>query len=170
MNDLHIVITSKGYISLVDIKDAHLVTNRSWTSSISSTGNVYARGSVPGGWRRSEKVLLHRLITGCPRGMVVDHINGNGLDNRRSNLRVCSQSENIRNRKGPVKGRRYLGVYWAETSRKWEAKIGKDGVRHYLGVFDTQEEAAMARDCLAIKLHGEFASLNFPEAQLKCPQ
>jgi hypothetical protein len=89
--------------------------------------------------------------------MVVDHINGNGLDNRRCNLRICTPAQNGLNSRPRVDGKsRFKGVF--PHGDRWRAKVGG---RH-LGLFDDEVEAAKARDRLARKLHGKFARLNFP--------
>lgn len=92
-----------------------------------------------------------------PEGLVVDHINGNKLDNRRSNLRICTQSQNL-NGRNTNKG--YIGVSWDKFRGKWKANIGKDYQKIFLGRFDTAEEAARVYDEKAVELFGEFARLN----------
>ena len=104
---------------------------------------------------------MHRLIMNPPKGMVVDHINGNGLDNRRCNLRICTQAENSRNSRKHADGRsRFIGVH--PHRDKWDAVVTRQGKTHYAGSFDDEVEAAKARDRLALELHGQFARLNFP--------
>jgi hypothetical protein len=90
--------------------------------------------------------------------MQVDHINGNGLDNRKENLRICSHSENQWNRtkyKNNKSG--YKGVFFHSKTGHWEAGIRINGKREYLGVFNTPQEASLAYSRKAIELHGEFA-------------
>jgi hypothetical protein len=100
---------------------------------------------------------MHRLIMQAPKGMVVDHINGNGLDNRRCNLRLCTPAQNRRNRHKHAGGRsRFLGV--SPCGDKWNARVAG----RYLGLFDDEVEAAKARDRKARQLYGEHAWLNFP--------
>lgn len=109
---------------------------------------------------------LARLLMGCPDGMVVDHINGDKFDNRRANLRICTQAENCRN-KASHRGTASLfkGVYWISRERVWGASIRAAGQRHFLGNHATDEAAARAYDAKARELHGEFARLNFPLEQ-----
>jgi hypothetical protein len=113
----------------------------------------------------SEKVLvyLHRQIMKAQgRDQPVDHINHDKLDNRRSNLRVCTRSENLRNRKKPPVNSTsgIIGVTWSKHYRKWCAQIAVNRKKYNLGRFDSKEEAAKARDLAAQRLHGEFATLS----------
>ena len=135
------------------------------------------RNPATGNWnkngKRYRRYYLSRLLMGDPKGMLVDHINGDTMDNRRSNLRVCSKGENGRNRKtqsknntSGFKGVSYIGKgpdMINELSRPWQAYINYNKKRYYLGRFVTPEEAARAYDAKALELHGEFARLNFPE-------
>jgi hypothetical protein len=109
-------------------------------------------------------VLMHRQIMRAPKGVPVDHIDHNGLDNRQGNLRLCTPSQNNCNQ-GPHRrgSSRFRGVSWQKNARKWAATICFRAVRYYLGLFEDEVEAARARDRKAIELHGEFAWLNFPQ-------
>ena len=130
------------------------------------------------------RISVHRVVMDAPKGMDVDHINGNGLDNRKENLRICTRSQNSMNRKprfdNPTgyKGVQYTPIHKVKyTSKKTgittvhESKLSKpyraylgDGKGGHLqgGCYATAEEAARARDLLAVEMHGEFVYLNFP--------
>lgn len=104
---------------------------------------------------------MHRFIIEAPKGMVVDHINGNKLDNRKSNLRICTQSGNTAN--GPIRSSNssgFKGVSWDKRSSKWSVDITKDYKHIYGGKFDNLADAAKRYNELAIKFHGQFAKLN----------
>jgi hypothetical protein len=111
-------------------------------------------------------VYLHHFIIGDPPpGMVVDHINGDRLDNRRANLRFCTLAQNKQNSR-PYRGgtSRYKGVSWKRTGKgtgKWLARIRVDGKDIHLGFHKEEEEAAKAYDTAAIRYYGEFARTNF---------
>jgi hypothetical protein len=105
---------------------------------------------------------MHRQIMKPPRGMCVDHINGNGLDNRRCNLRICTPKQNSCNRSKQRNARhRFIGVRPCGKDT-YEAIVDHNGKRHREGPFDDEVEAAKARDRLAVQLHGKYARLNFP--------
>ncbi|MGA2324331.1 MAG: AP2 domain-containing protein [Sedimentisphaerales bacterium] len=109
-------------------------------------------------------VRLHRLIMNAPDGILVDHKNGDGLDNRRANLRLATHSQNQCNkRKKANTSSRFSGVYWDKAKRKWVARTKYQGKSIWLGVFDSEIDAARAFDEAAKKYHGEFARLNFTE-------
>lgn len=106
-------------------------------------------------------ISMHRQIMGNPRGKEVDHINGNGLDNRESNLRVCSRSQNARNRSHNRNSFSQLrGVGWHKKSMKWQAYIKVDGKSIHLGLFETKNEAAKAFNVACKKHFKEFSRLN----------
>ncbi len=98
-----------------------------------------------------EKIYMHRLLMDCTSKWVVDHINGNPLDNRKHNLRVCTHAQNLWNT-DKVKGYRYK-----KDKNKWIAEIMKNRKYIFLGYFDTEEDAKMAREVAEIKYFGEFA-------------
>jgi hypothetical protein len=107
---------------------------------------------------------MHRQITSAPPGLVVDHINHNGLDNRKDNLRLCTRAQNALNQR-PRKGTssRYKGVYWHERDKRFYAQISHKGRRYHLGSYKSEIQAAKAYDKKAKELFGEFAHLNFPD-------
>ena len=121
------------------------------------TGRGYAIA-----WVNVKNVLMHRLVMGEPKGKHIDHINRDVLDNRKSNLRLCTKSQNQHNRgKNKNNTTGYKGVTWNKARNKYVAKIKKNGKTIYLGYYDTAIEAALAYDEAALRLHGEFARTNF---------
>lgn len=154
------ILLSNGDLCFVD-DDWHpmlscvnwnICTNR-WTS--------YAVHRERYGQGRRHIVAMHRLILDAGPGEVVDHINGNGLDNRRVNLRIVTTHENNLNRFKNTRGSsQFKGVTWAKE--RWQAQIKLHGQMYYLGRFESEIEAARAYDLAARKLFKEFAKLNFP--------
>lgn len=110
-------------------------------------------------------VYMHQEILKVPEGMVADHINHDGMDNRRANLRAATRAQNLRNRKKFAKSgtSKYKGVSLKKDNGKWSARIAIDNKTIFLGNFDNEIDAAKAYDEGAKKYHGEFACLNFPE-------
>jgi hypothetical protein len=122
---------------------------------------------------RASWLMMHRLIMKSKPNEIIDHINGNGLDNRKQNLRICTHIQNSYNRRknanntSGYKGvKRACGNYYSQLRKKgiikWVAQINHEGKRIHLGVYDTKEEAAKIYDKRALELHGKFAKLNFP--------
>ncbi len=115
---------------------------------------------------RSGKVWMHREIMGTPKGLVCDHINHNGLDNRKANLRNCTTAQNNFNRVHHRNARsRYKGVWWSKGMQMWGAEIQAHGKAEFLGYFVRELQAARAYDAAARRLHAQYASLNFPEEE-----
>lgn len=110
---------------------------------------------------------MHRLIIDVPQDLVVDHINHNGLDNRKVNLRPATRAENSRYaRRRKIKtSSKYNGVWFATDAKKWRAAIWNNGKREHLGYFNNEIDAARAYDEAAKKYHGEFAVLNLCSQQ-----
>ena len=120
---------------------------------------------------KSIRFRMHRIIINAGPLQIVDHINGNGLDNRRVNLRFCTQSQNFQNgrkRKGCTSI--YKGVSFHSKANKWRAMICKPGTGRvgHIGLFLDEKDAAKAYDKKAIKLFGEFARPNFPQSYQHC--
>jgi hypothetical protein len=157
-----------GEVALVDMDDALLVKPYHWYLKGRTRGYRYAVADVWHGGKKTH-VSMHRLITGAMPGQDVDHINRDGLDNRRSNLRLCTRSENNANSVGHVSCRksRFKGVCLHKGGR-WAAYIrGREGHR-YLGLFDREVDAAHAYNCAALASWGQFARLNDLTSELPC--
>lgn len=150
---------TQGLVALYDEEDADLICAHKWHAKTrKNTSYAATNVKIDGRYRWR---TMHRLLLQPPVGMVIDHINGNGLDNRRCNLRVCTQAENMRNRR-PYGKSQYLGVALDQTKRRpWRVTCGK---RH-IGGFETEVEAALAYDAVARVAYGSFARLNFPHFQ-----
>ena len=104
---------------------------------------------------------MHRLITNVQKGQVVDHIDHNGLNNQKNNLRVCTMSENCKNtssRKDSTS--KYLGVSFHKMTKKWQASVYNNQTQIYIGLFKNEIDAAKAYNESAKKYHGEFANIN----------
>ena len=144
---------TKGSFTLVDDEDYEYLSQWKWQLS---TSGMASRHKYPSGvyW-------MHRVIMNCPDGKEVDHINGNPLDNRKENLRICSHAENMRNssiQKNNTSG--YKGVYWNNERKKWQAQISIKNKVVPLGRFDDIKDAARAYNEAAKENYGVFARLN----------
>jgi hypothetical protein len=147
------------FVSLVDTDDADRVAEYKWHPQRTAEGRLYAKANAKPRVNGTQTTLfLHRFILGFPDGEV-DHINGDGLDNRKANLRVASRAQNAANRPAQ-RGRRLKGVYPNRSGTRWRAQAKVNYRAHYLGTFDTEEEAALAYDEFAAETWGEFAHLN----------
>jgi hypothetical protein len=158
----HIALT-KGYFATVDAADYEWLSKYKWTALVTGA-KVYAIRAEKG-----KTILMHREIMNAPAGMVVDHIDGNGANNRRTNLRLCTRAQNLYNSKPRASRSQYKGVRFEKRTGKWIAEITHRGKKHYLGAFDNEIEAAHAYDQKARTLFGEFAHLNFPDAPDPAP-
>jgi hypothetical protein len=155
---------TKGYVAIVDDEDAHLAVFK-WQARAVEGQPVYARRTDrSAGYPRG--ILLHRAVLGVTDPTIsIDHHNGDGLDCRRGNLRVATRSQNQWNRGAPRSNKSgFKGVDWNAAMGKWRAKIRVNWKMHHCGYFEDPVAAAHAYDAAAIRLHGEFARLNFPGA------
>lgn len=134
-----------GYFALVDFDTIPLIRNFSWWAERRHS-TMYARGYLLGSGRGRTLVYMHRLIMGAPDDLTVDHINHDGLDNRRVNLRLATHSQNEQNRRGPTKLNKFgfRGVSWSKPRHRFRASVRAHGKQVHLGYFDTVEQAALA--------------------------
>jgi hypothetical protein len=154
---------TRGHFALVDESDAARVLQKKWTAMEGSTG-VYAvhhfREQTADGFRLTH-IRLHRFLMEPPEGMVVDHIDHDGLNCTRANMRVCTLQQNVFNSRAGILKLGRKGV-WRQRGGTWVASIRASGKRLYLGSFGTMAEAQKAYDVAAIQHFGEYACLNFP--------
>ncbi|MEN6576325.1 MAG: HNH endonuclease [Phycisphaerales bacterium] len=156
------ITLTKGLFATVDPADLDWLNGFRWHATC-SRGRTYA-ATVIGG----RSISMHRLIMNPPRGMWVDHKNGDRLDNTRENLRIVTPTQNRHNsRSGPRRGKpkssQFIGV--TRSGDRWKVKITHQGQAYFLGYFDDEVEAAKAWDAKAKELRGEFTYLNFPEEE-----
>lgn len=157
---------TRGYVAIVDAGDFDRISAYKWCVT-----EQPAKYRTPYAMRKDRvgdkyiSVYMHRRVMGDPVGMHVDHINGDGLDNRRANLRLCTHAQNQMNKNKEVSCvSRFKGVNFYKKTNKWTAKIKHDGKWVWLGYHFTQEDAARAYDAGAERLFGEFAKKNFSGA------
>lgn len=155
---------TQGKVALIDVADWPLVADFKWKAYHHPKSTIYyAQAKL-----QRSRVDMHRLLLGRPAGREIDHVNGDGLDNRRANLRICTTSQNQLNRGKSMRNTSgFKGV--SRHGCSWRACVMVDGKKYELGCFSTAEQAAYAYDALARELHGEFARLNFPSVYVPLP-
>lgn len=146
---------TKGKRAIVDNEDFERLSSLNWSFT-----NGYAAKKVKG----NKNLFMHTFIMNCPKDKKIDHKNGNGLDNRKTNLRICTQAQNIANQKiGTRNISGYKGVSYFKAGKRlkrWVAKIVVNYRQKHLGYFDNKKEAALAYNEAAKKYFGEYARLN----------
>ena len=152
------IILTNGAIAKVNNSDFKKVNEINWTIQKRKNTN-YALGRP----HLSSPISMHRFIMNPPKGMVIDHINFDGLDNRRENLRICTQTENLNNRKNLSKNINkkviksiYEGVYWNNSKTKCQSYIYFDGKKIHLGLFGCEEDASKAYNDKKKELYEDY--------------
>lgn len=157
---------TQGMSAIVDDEDYDSLMQYVWHAG-ESAGLWYTRRQISRPEARKQgrtrsQIYMHRVVASAGQGELVDHINGNTLDNRRCNLRLCSSGENARNSRKKRGTSRFKGVSRHNKTKQWSVQICTNGTRVHLGQFDSEEDAARAYDAAATQAHGAFAKLNFP--------
>lgn len=156
--DIAYVELTQGYTSIIDAEDARIAELFNWcVLKRSDKRTIYAHRKMRDGSGHQKIVYLHRAVMGLPAGCQIDHIDGNGLNNRKSNLRLCEVHQNARNRGAQVNNQcGFKGVFWDKSRGKWRAHIHALGKTNHLGRFETLEQARNAYAKANKKIHGEF--------------
>jgi len=160
---------SQGKFTLVDDEDYEILSQWKWSAACPNPKKAikkwYAvRDTKMIKRKRGKRIYMHRFLMNPPDGYEVDHEDGDGLNNQKYNLRICTHAENVRNKQIPSNNSSgYKGVYWDKGVKKWRAQIvdRKLKTTRYIGIFDDPVDAAKAYDREAKKLFGKFANLNF---------
>lgn len=162
-NNYIIIELTRGYQAIVDHEDADLA-DYNWSAQVGGK-TCYAKRNAPRSSKSRTKIQMHRVILSrilgreLLPGELTDHINGNGLDNRRSNLRVANPAQNIYNTRTSASNKSgYKGVHQLKRNGRWQATIGVNGKKIHLGMYATAEEAHAAYCAAANFYHGEFAN------------
>ncbi|MBN1804423.1 MAG: HNH endonuclease, partial [Sedimentisphaerales bacterium] len=158
-----LIYLGEGYWAKVDQDDYYRLRKYKWVVSLRS-GKFYAvriKLDRTDGGKYSSVISMHREIMNAGKGQLVDHRNLDSLDNRRGNLRIATQSENMQNRqKRKNATSQFIGVCFDKRANDWVGVVTREGKSYWLGHFDSEIEAAKAYDEKAKELFGEFARLN----------
>ncbi len=154
---------SKGKKAIIDDEDYVLVSRHKWHAH-GEVDRFYAKTNIYYRDRKKELLGMHRLILGAKDDEHVDHINNNGLDNRKCNLRICTNQQNHFNMKPQEDcASQYKGVCWCKRRKRWYARIKLNYKNKWLGYFDNEADAAKAYNHAATEYFGEFKRLNIIE-------
>lgn len=153
-NGTFLVPLTGGLFAVIDEPDVRLVRDHLWCARRDGHTHYAFRG------KQQTTLLMHRVILNPPRGVQIDHRDGNGLNNTRGNLRMCTQSQNNQNQVSARGSSSFKGVCWHRAAGKWEAHIRQHGRRHHLGLFVSEMDAARAYNAAAVQCFGDFARLN----------
>lgn len=147
------IVLTQGKVALVDDEDYEFLNQFKWLYH----NKGYADRNLPRVNSKQKRQSMHRLINNTPEGFETDHIDGNKLNNQRSNLRMATPSQNQWNTNKRINNTSgFKGVSWHKGTKKWQAKINFKGKRKYLGLFDTPEAASQAYESKAKELFAEF--------------
>ena len=152
--------TGEGKFAIVDIEDFEKLNQFRWYMDKNNYVHRSQHISGSGKNRKKKTISLHRYLINPPKGKIIDHADRNPLNNLKSNLRICTRSQNEANSPGRGGTSEYKGVSWDREKLKWLAGIKHQYERIYIGVFKNEIDAAKAYNKKAKELFGEFACLN----------
>jgi hypothetical protein len=157
---VRLIPLTQGKFAIVDEEDYPELSRHTWHLNSCNKGPVqYAARTSKG-----KAILMHRFLTNAPKDLCVDHIDHNGLNNTKRNLRLCTHAQNqknIRSKRGSTS--KYKGVSFRKKINRFIAEVSLKGKRYYLGCYKDEVDAAKVYDKKAKELFGEFAYLNFPD-------
>lgn len=159
---MRIIPLTQGLEARVSDEDYEFLSLFKWYARKSSSQYIHAVTTI---WDKEAKkilkVRLHHMIAGYPgKGFVVDHIDGDTLNNCRDNLRLCTPSQNQQNSKPRRGSSRFKGVSWCSAKRKWKSAFRWNGEHYYVGSFDAETDAAIAYNEMVERICGPYARLN----------
>lgn len=152
--NIAIVPLTKGYEAIIDAEDMHIADSVNWSAMVpkSKSGKEYSPYAI-----RGYGILLHREIMQAKKGQILDHINGNTLDNRKSNLRFCTHSQNMQNsQRHETNTSGHRGVRFRKDRNKWRSEIYFNGKYIHLGLFENKIDAISAYEQKSAELFGDF--------------
>lgn len=157
------IYIGEGKWAILELPDYYRLCKYKWY--VNGNGfKFYAFRNIIIGPGKTRMISMHREVMGFPKGMLVDHRNHDSLDNRRSNLRIATHSQNTCNKQDKRAGcsSQFRGASWDKKRKYWNVSVVREGKLVFFGRYKNELEAARAYDRAAIKFHGEFARLNFP--------
>lgn len=156
---------TQNKIAVVDDEDFESLNRFKWFAQ-KNKQTFYAARNEPRAAGKRTLILMHKIISGARGKIQIDHCDGDGLNNRKINLRIATNQQNSQNRRPNGLTSKFKGVFYNAARNKWQAQITVDKKRKMLGRFQTENEAARAYDAAARQNFDEFARLNFVEAGL----
>jgi hypothetical protein len=154
------IILTQGKVAIIDDDDYEYLNQWKWFAN-NKNGKFYVVRNITVSKNKQSSIFMHRFIMKPNKGMIIDHLDGNPLNNQKSNLRICTHAENMRNSKISINNKSgYKGVSYQEDRNNYRAQIKFNNKKINIGDFIDPIDAARAYNAAALKYHGEFANLN----------